>query len=301
MLVEKAVTIGGSSLAGIVTEPPAGKAKTNLPAVLLMNAGILHRVGACRLHVKLARQLANQGYRCIRFDHSSIGDSGARRGSMAFEEAAVLEVKDVMEYMVKTYSAKTFMLFGLCSGADVSFDVSIIDKRVVGIIQLDPWVYSTLRSRVTAFFSTYGFKLINPLAYIRAINKKIHLMRLKNKNSDREEWYSEPDYIRVTPPKKKVYDGLKVLVDRGVKVLIVFSGGHQTSYNYREQYQQAFSGIPFEGNIRVEFAPKSTHMFTALDDQALVLDSTAHWLANDVGFDGETVGVDESLGDLKVA
>lgn len=301
MLLEKAVTIGESALAGIVTEPPLGKANGHLPAVLLLNAGILHRVGACRLSVKLARQLADRGYRCVRFDHSGIGDSGARRGSMSFEEAAVLEVQDVMRYMTDTYGARTFILYGLCSGADVSFSTAVADPRVVGIIQLDPWVYRTVRSRITEVFKTYGTKLLNPVAYARAIGRGARRMLASAQSSDRAEWYADTDYIRVTPPKEVVAKGLRTLVDRGVSVLIVFSGGHQVSYNYRQQYQRAFRGIPFAHSIRVEFAPKSTHLFTALDDQALVLDAVTQWLQADTAFEQPSLAPGIEAGALKVA
>lgn len=301
MLLEKAVTIGESALAGIITEPPMGKARDQLPAVLMLNSGILHRVGACRLSVKLARQLADRGYRCIRFDHSGIGDSGARRGAMSFEEAAVLEVQDVMRYMTDTYGARSFILYGLCSGADVSFSTAVADPRVVGIIQLDPWVYKTIRSRIMEFFKTYGMKLLNPFAYLRAANRIARRMIVKAQKSDRAEWYADTDYIRVTPPKETVSKGLRTLVDRGVNVLIVFTGGHQVSYNYREQYQRAFRDIPFADTVRVEFAAKSTHLFTALDDQALVLDAVTRWLQADTAFERRSAMQDAEAGALKVA
>ena len=81
---EKAVRFGKTkSLVGVVTEASNGAGRDGGPAVIMLNSGILHHVGACRLHVKLARALAPVGYTVMRFDHSGIGDSDARRETLA--------------------------------------------------------------------------------------------------------------------------------------------------------------------------------------------------------------------------
>ena len=50
-------------------------AVTAPPTVVLLNAGIVHRVGPNRMHVLLARALAAAGIPSLRFDMSGIGDS----------------------------------------------------------------------------------------------------------------------------------------------------------------------------------------------------------------------------------
>src|SRR5262249_47307203 len=57
---EKVVTFGaGRGLVGIVTLP--GTPRPDAPQLLLINSGIIHRVGANRLYVSLARTLAAAG------------------------------------------------------------------------------------------------------------------------------------------------------------------------------------------------------------------------------------------------
>lgn len=61
---EKAVRFGTTaSLVGVLTEA-AGGADADRPAFLFLNSGILHRVGSCRMHVRLARALSAAGYHC---------------------------------------------------------------------------------------------------------------------------------------------------------------------------------------------------------------------------------------------
>ena len=58
-MTEEAVLFGTTqSLVGILSQPPREEAPRGLPAVILLNAGIVHRVGPNRLYVRMARELA---------------------------------------------------------------------------------------------------------------------------------------------------------------------------------------------------------------------------------------------------
>ena len=75
-VIEEPVLLGKSgSLAGIITDPPAHAREASRPAVILLNAGLVHRVGPGRLYVRLSRRLAAHGFVVVRFDLSGIGDS----------------------------------------------------------------------------------------------------------------------------------------------------------------------------------------------------------------------------------
>ena len=70
-MTDKATRFGsGSSLIGVLSRPSQEHDVTQRPGVIMLNSGILHRVGACRLYVKTARKLAERGYLCLRFDHA---------------------------------------------------------------------------------------------------------------------------------------------------------------------------------------------------------------------------------------
>ena len=55
------------SLLGITTEPAAGAGDSSHPAVVLLNAGLVHRIGPNRLYVNTARRLADAGFTVLRF------------------------------------------------------------------------------------------------------------------------------------------------------------------------------------------------------------------------------------------
>src|SRR5215204_2692196 len=108
---EKAFQFGKSALlTGILSEPENGVTPADRPAFILLNSGILHRVGSCRLHVRIARALAAAGFSSLRFDFSGIGDSEPRRDSLSFEESSRVEVREAMDYAAQTRGVRRFVL-----------------------------------------------------------------------------------------------------------------------------------------------------------------------------------------------
>lgn len=159
-MTEQAVLFGPrQTLVGVVTWPaapdhplacPAPLAAQNLtaesghpvgtgaPAVILLNAGILHHVGPNRAFVRIARRLAALGLVVLRFDFSGIGDSLPREDNLPFERASLQEVQHAMATLHDLAGSTQFVLMGLCSGANVSFRAAQSDPRVVGAVLINP-------------------------------------------------------------------------------------------------------------------------------------------------------------------
>jgi len=277
---EKAVRFGKTkSLVGIVTEASNGAGRDGGPAVIMLNSGILHHIGACRLHVKLARTLAPAGYTVMRFDHSGIGDSDARRETLPFEKSAVLDVQEAMDYLTATRGAREFVLMGLCSGADMAFKVAGVDSRIVGMVQLDAWAYRTLGYWVRH----YGNRVLKVSVWKHWLRRK--LARVVRRSDPQGSAPLRPDadavtpeYRRVFPPRDAVAADLQTLLQRGVRFFNVFSGGQSDHFNYRGQHRAAFRSVDFRDQVRVEYLPDANHLFTGLDHQEFVVNATAEWM-----------------------
>ncbi len=68
---EQALLLGAwRSLVGVLSTTASGLEATDRPAVVILNSGIIHRVGANRMHVLLARTLAEKWHTVLRFDSS---------------------------------------------------------------------------------------------------------------------------------------------------------------------------------------------------------------------------------------
>ena len=135
--IERARRFGDdNTLVGIVTEPPPGTSPQ--AAVILLNAGVVHRVGPNRMHVEIARGLAAAGFLAVRVDLSGLGDSESRRDNTPFERAAVLETQGIMSALASEYGVSRFVTAGLCSGAVVAFNTAVADERVNGAVLINP-------------------------------------------------------------------------------------------------------------------------------------------------------------------
>ncbi len=275
---EKAVRFGTSApLVGVVTEPLGHAASADRPAVIFLNSGILHHVGACRLYVSAARALAAKGFTVMRFDHAGIGDSEVRREAMPFEQGAILDTRDAMAHLTSTKGAQRFVLMGLCSGADMSFRVAGQDPRVVGLVQLDAWAYRTLGY----YLRHYGKRARDISAWTNFARRRLGALFGGAKPTAEERGADTvgAEYRRRFPPREEVAQQLTALLDRGVRMLYLFSGGQEEHFNHREQYRASFREVSFRDQLRVEHLPDADHLFSALDHQRFVIAAMTEWMS----------------------
>lgn len=131
-------------LFGILAEPAAHE--TALPWVVMTNAGAAYRVGPGRLHVPLARQLAELGYPSLRFDINGIGDSAAAapdKENDTYAATAFRDVSLVCDYLRTRQPGRPIVLMGLCSGAYVAFQsaAQLPDPAIIESILINPLVF----------------------------------------------------------------------------------------------------------------------------------------------------------------
>jgi len=273
---ERVIRFGATSnLVGILTEPDAHVRVDDAPVAIFLNSGIIHRVGASRIHVQLARRLAADGYTSLRFDHSGIGDSEPRRDSLRFDESAVLETQEAMDHLGRTTGASRFVLVGLCSGADMAFATGIRDPRVVGLVQFDPYAYRTPKW----FVRYYGPRVLRLGVWTNAVRVRWRELveRLRpDANAGAPSVFVAPEYRRTFPPRSVVASGLSTLMERGAQLLIYFTG-HETHINYPEQYAESFAVVDFGNRLSVHHFPGADHTFTALHWQARLVDEVGSW------------------------
>lgn len=274
---ERAIRFGtGTTLIGVLAEPSQGHPPARL-GVIFLNSGILHHVGACRLHVRLGRRLAEAGIPSLRFDFSGIGDSEPRRDALAVEQSAVLEVQEAMDHLQRTRGVEEFALVGLCSGADMGFRVSQRDPRVVALAQLDAYAYRTPGYWV----HHYAPRLFSARRWRSLLRRKLLGRAPERPNGGQPpgEDYVRPEYRRRFPPKAEVEAGLRALLDRGVELIFLFSGGQADHYNHRGQHAAAFRSLGFRGRVPVEYYPGADHLFSALEHQRRVDAVLGDWIA----------------------
>ncbi|HEX8030928.1 MAG TPA: alpha/beta fold hydrolase [Vicinamibacterales bacterium] len=236
--------------------------------VLFLNAGVIHRVGPHRLHVNLARRLATAGVTSLRLDLSGIGDSRSIPGALSFRQSAVADTRAAMNWLAAETGHARFVLFGLCSGADNAIATAMADERVAGLVLLDPPAYATPQARARKLMTRVRAQR-GPLALAGWLAGS--LARYVGRTS-------QSDLVggREVPPAAEYRAQLATLVDRGVAILAVYSGGLGERYNHADQLFELFPEL--RGKVDRAHFPSANHVFTELEAQAALTVTVMDWM-----------------------
>lgn len=247
------------------------------PAVLILNSGVMHHIGTCRVSVKIARLLAETGFLAARFDFSGIGDSETRRGTQSFQESSVAETKEVMDYLQRKKGINQFIVYGLCSGADASYEVALRDERVIGMVQIDSYCYRNWRWYLTH----YGPRILDIEVWKRLFHRVVGTSKAPTEGSTAsldDEFVEMPSYIRVFPPKQEIAKGLATLAAKKIHMYNIFTGGALDVYNHDSQFESSFSKVDFKGLLRVDYYSSLEHIITDPEYQKLIPQKICQWV-----------------------
>lgn len=270
---ERVVLIGQPQpLVGIICEPEH-PVNPKL-GVILLNSGVIHRVGSCRLSVTLARNICEQaGLLCLRFDFSGIGDSEARRGTLTAAEVAAGEVREAMDFLARDHQITHFILYGLCSGAYASYRTALQDPRVVGIAQIDGYCYLSWQS----YLHHYLPRLFNLTGWRKRLNRWLGRGQLQGAAvSGIETRFFEVPNFGDFPPREEVTAGFAQLNQRGLQLFNVFCRSEH--YNYANQFRDCFRQVPFGANLSLLYLPNASHILAEPDDQQRVVAGITTWV-----------------------
>lgn len=134
--VEEPVRFGpGGRLGGTLAMPRDRPSAAERPALLLLNAGAIPRVGPGRSTVELARALAGRGFVSLRIDLGGIGDSDPPPGCARLEiyrRSQLQEIAAAID-LLERRGVRAVVVAGLCSGAFLAFHAALRDPRITGL------------------------------------------------------------------------------------------------------------------------------------------------------------------------
>jgi pimeloyl-ACP methyl ester carboxylesterase len=275
-IVEQAVLIGKEqSLVGIMTRAvmaePNGK-----PTVIILNTGIVHRVGHHRMFVTLSRALAGIGFNVLRFDFSGIGDSEARTDSLPPLDSALADLKEVLDWLGRERSVSRVVLVGLCSGADHAILFSHKDPRVAALVLMDPSIPTTVR-----FYARYILQHLTRMrSFINVALGRSGLLKLWMGHvffGVRSSANVRPDSLVGLRFHKYLKESYRRAIANGVQILAVFTGD-LTRQAYREQMLEALPDVIFGSQLKLEFLSSSDHLFTSEKDRVWLIDIILDWI-----------------------
>lgn len=273
--MEKVFKFGNHEhLVGIISAPDNMTVACERPAVVFLNAGLVHRVGPYRIHVDLGRILASEGYLTMRFDLSGIGDSQFTPETREYKETVKRDIQDAMDFLQQRYKAEKFVLIGNCSGASNAHMVATVEERISGLVLMDGFFYKTAGFYYTAM-KPY---LANPVKFIAGMVKFLigYFKRLVPRPKQEVKIVSM--FSNVPPPKQKLADDFANLARRGVAMLCIYSGSLTAYYNYPNQFIDMFKNVDFRGMLQLQYFENADHTYTAHSERRKLIECIRQWL-----------------------
>jgi pimeloyl-ACP methyl ester carboxylesterase len=274
---EEALLLGAHrSLVGVYT--PAASSATRCDgglAVVLLNAGLIHHVGPHRLHVKLARALAEHGLSALRVDLSAIGDSSVRPDSLPSKDLAVREPKEIMDDLGCRGHGR-FVLFGICSGASLALQSASADPRVVGVVLINPAFATEDRASLALGQHYLTVSARNPRAWLNLFTGQVKYSRLL-RTLLHEAWRKVAGRNRELASVTDVVRAeLAPILVRDTQLLIFLSGRHAA--RYERFIGDEVLNLQASGRLQMEVHPESDHLFTCLSDQDALVTRICRWV-----------------------
>ena len=285
-------------LVGVLTQPDM---PVNAPAIILLNAGMIHHVGPSRIYVRLARRLTLQSFVTLRFDFSGIGDSCARTDNLAIEQAVLDDVQQAMDFLTAQTGVTRFILIGHCSGAWVSFFVASQDPRVVGTVLMNPegggedWSEYDRQRKVSRFYQQYYSReaLVDPERWKKLLTGKADYRSIARNVAQNIVWNRISTAVfkvrhrldsggnQDTPPEQQSLRDhiVQAFVEQRIQLLLLFSAGSSAIEHVHTMLGHEFDTIMESGVGQEIIIPNADHTFTLLSGQQTLIQHIETWCA----------------------
>ncbi len=275
-LKEKPILFGRTkSLVGVLTQP------RDLPSsisVVILSAGILHRVGPSRVSVHLARRLAGAGCTVLRFDLSGIGDSPMDPGASSLEASVLADIDDAITTALEESESDGVILLGFCSGADNAYHVAADNPRVKGVVLFDPSI-----ERTKGFYRRKTLRLLrSPRAWMSLISGRSLYLRVKERLAGSPP--RPPEFFMLLTSKGGEYlRRAKAGLEAGVRYCFILSGGTKEYCNSPAQVEEALPGVFSPDHMEVVLRSEMNHILSRKEDQEWLSKKVVAWIKENWG------------------
>nr|WP_246447322.1 alpha/beta fold hydrolase [Undibacterium jejuense] len=266
-------------MVGVVSRP-VNSVSLTLPTVLLTNIGANHRVGNHQLYVKLARELAANGFTVLRFDKAGIGYSKATpegKENDVYANGGVNDMRSAMQFMRIAFGSELFVIGGLCSGAYFCYLTAMEEASVKGIILMNQLVYhwnegdSLEARRKESIKSTHFYvKAIRNLhTWKRVLRGEIQFrqifVRLSQRVTKRLHILSQAfitKFIESHHFLGKVARQFRQMEARGTEILMIMDAGDSSVDLMTENFGRHGVLLGKSPRVRLEILKGADHTFT---------------------------------------
>jgi hypothetical protein len=271
-MIEEPLQFGpGGRLFGILTMPEGpSKTANDLPVFVILTSGLLHRVGPRRLYVRLARELAQQGFSSLRVDLAGRGDSSPSAGCSE-EQSLLKDYEEIVSVLESRLGPVRLVLGGLCSAADDALRLAPGDSRITGLFLLDP-----VCDRDAGFHIRTLIRILaTPVRY--ALWFKRRLMSLAKSGQPMAEAKIDRLAIRNYPNTEAMREAFEAIRDRQGRVLSVFTSYATVYLNQAAQLNRVLRVQGFKQFCTALFWPGADHPFSLELHRAQLIETVRMW------------------------
>ncbi len=237
-------------------------------ALVLFNAGYIHRPGPFRLHVQLCRRWAAAGSAAVRVDQPGVGE--ALRSADRPQLDIALELLDQIQAET---GCTRFVVGGICAAADFGWRLALRDTRVAGLLLLDPlarrehwaWRLGQLRLHLGR----------GPVSWWRTLRRRLPGGGLSS-HSDGAPSPTDAE-LRDWPTAGSEARQLATLVERDVEVFALYTGGAATYFNHPAQFYGGYGAAARDPRVRFTYWQDCDHTFFRPEHRERLLAAVDAW------------------------
>lgn len=267
----------GQTLVGILTLPRSPKVADG---VLIVVGGPQYRVGSHRQFVLLSRALGARGIPSMRFDYRGMGDSdGEARSFEALDQDIAAAIDCFVENAPKL---RSIVLWGLCDAASAACFYAHRDRRVAGLVLLNPWV-RTEAGAAEAYLKTYYLRRLfersfwskllagrwSPRRALADLIRMLGLVFRRGKTASREN-----DGMPADLPSRMAAD----LHRAALPLLLILSGRDYVANEFDNVVDKSSVWKAIVAGADVQRIGSADHTFSRREWRDSVAASTAGWI-----------------------
>ena len=140
-------------------------------AVIISVGGPQYRVGSHRQFVSIARMLSKEGFFVFRFDYRGMGDSSGTPISFEHAEKDIGAAVNLVCHRVK--GVQDIFLWGLCDAASANLFYALTDKRITGLVLLNPWCRTEVGEAATDLKYYYTRRIFQKEFWLKFLQNKV--------------------------------------------------------------------------------------------------------------------------------